>query len=90
MKAKEELTALREEIEALGEKLAELGEDELAEVVGGADKGTSLSGYLKRIVPDKSRILVDKDDGEKLSPKSSVGLGKDRKEPYVLPRPELK
>ena len=90
MKTKEELTALREELEAVSKKLAELSEEELAEVSGGIDKDTSLSGYLRRIAPDKNRILVDKDDGEKLSLKSSVGLDNDRKEPYVLPRFETK
>lgn len=90
MKTKEELTALREEVEALGENLAELSEDELAEVSGGIDKDTSLSGYLKRIVPDKSRILVDKDDGQKLSLNNSTGIDNDRKEPYVLHRPSSK
>lgn len=90
MKTKEDLTALREEVEALGEKLAELSEDELAEVSGGIDKDTSLSGYLKRIAPNKNRILVDKDDGQKLSLNNSTGIDKGPGAPYVLPRSETK
>ena len=90
MKTKEDLTALREEVEALGEKLAELSEDELAEVSGGIDKDASLSGYLRRIAPNKNRILVDKDDGQKLSLNNSTGIDKGPGAPYVLHRPSSK
>ena len=37
MKTKEELNALKEEVEALNEKLRELSEEELKQVIGGAD-----------------------------------------------------
>ena len=73
MKTKEDLTALREEVEALGEKLAELSDDELAEVSGGVDENTILSKYLKKIAPDKSKILVDK-GGSTLSFDSTVDI----------------
>ena len=73
MKTKEDLTALREEVEALGEKLAELNDDELAEVSGGVDENTILSKYLKKIAPDKSKILVDK-GGSTLSFDSTVDI----------------
>ena len=40
MKSKEELNALKEEVETLGKKLAELTDEELAQVTGGASRGS--------------------------------------------------
>ena len=69
----EELNALKEEIEAVSGTLAELNDDELAEVSGGVGENTILSKYLKKIAPDKSKILVDK-GGSTLSFESTVDI----------------
>ena len=69
----EELNALKEEIEAVIGTLAELNDDELAEVSGGVGENTIFSKYLKKIAPDKSKILVDK-GGSTLSFESTVDI----------------
>ena len=43
MKNKEELTALKEEVETLNKKLEELTEEELAQVSGGASRGSPVN-----------------------------------------------
>ena len=43
MKAKEELNAIKEEVETMSRKLHELTDEELAQVAGGASRGSPVN-----------------------------------------------
>ena len=70
MKTKEELNALKEEVETLNKKLAELTDDELAQVVGGANEIVAnaalqlIDNALQKaldVIPDEDCIIPLKD-----------------------------
>ena len=73
MKTPEKLKAFKVEVQSVGRKLHELTDKVLAQVSGGISNGKStLDKYLKHITSDKSEILVDKGEGEKLSLDSTI------------------
>ena len=86
MKTKDELNVLKEEVEALNRKLHELTDEEFADVAGGDDRDrTKLDEYLKRLCPDKNKILIDNGEGKKLELKNTVEFD-DKNNAYIIKR----
>ena len=67
MKTKEELNALKAEVEALSGRLGELTDEELEEVMGGAEPdGIEIMGEIVGVLPN-AKFVVMLDDGTRIA-----------------------
>ena len=80
------LKAIKDKVKTLNNKCHELTDEVLAKVTGGvSDARNTLDKYLKNILPDKSKILVDDSDGRKLELKNTIDI-EDKDNVYIIKR----